>query len=198
MDGMWKSLPDDCVSNIMSYWSPLNAHELKVFLYLNKILTELNDLSRNIVWGEKHKHIEYKQFKRYINLWTMIVKEKEVRQSYGSITTIKVKLTKNKLIISKLHETLTYQGEITRHYFVDKDDTDYRLVAKKYKPQEDWDFKQDAWHRNDISKKMDKQNETHNVFMSEVVYYLKDAIFNYMFNGHCVYNDDKRYLYKYI
>jgi hypothetical protein len=215
MDGMWKSLPDDCVKNIMSFWSPKHAHELKVVLRLNEIVSELVEFMRHFNWTtmykEPYKHIEYKQFKRYVNLWNLIVKKysdsgRELYFGQGRtgreiITIEKVKLTKSRLTISSsnaIHYHFDdreprYDGLKNRQYFVDNEDKDYREVAKNYVKRHDLDFHQDAWWRNDISKKMLKQERTHDDFIRKVVNPLKNTIMEYIYDG-----DKRKWLYGYL
>jgi hypothetical protein len=187
MDGMWKSLPDDCVSNIMSYWSPLNAHQLRVYLILEEYSKELYEIQchfRNLQDLEDHIYIPHNKYKLYTTLWVKMVKNSKwlfkLRDSphrdfrgingicIDALSTIDVVMKKKTIVIQRLMDTPAYMGQILSNtYWVD--DYDWREAIKNYKDDNYLTFAQNTYNRNKLCKKVEKQLKTYRDMVLQVV-----------------------------
>ena len=201
---MFETLPSDCISKVLEFWSPMNAHEQKVFIRLNKLRLQLMAFMKENTWGnwvskEQYKHLKYDDYKPYITLWNLIVKSYDVDHTYtyhgvtrsNPITLTKLRMTTMKLIIPETHVFQNgHQHTFNSNYMVDA--VDFREVAKNYKTNENLSFDEDIKERKKISTKMKRQDETKNKFIKHVIEPLIDTVNNYMFNS------DKRYLYTHL
>ena len=189
---MWSKLPNDCISKILEFWKPMNAHEQKIFIQMNKYRVELLDFCKEHVWNTNIKHINHNEFERYVNLWNLIVKsyKQEGSQTYQGIITkkqftlVKVKLTRKQLIISEIHENNNHMWTFNNHYMVDP--IDYREIAKNYKTE--LSFEEDLNERKKLYTKIRKQVQIRYNFIKQVIEPIRHTIDNFMFN-------DKQYLY---
>ncbi len=213
---MWKSLPDDCVKNIMTYWSPLNAHQLRIYIFVENIKDELMQLRREYVNHyimsndeDKYDFIPYEQYKLYTNLWMKMIKNSKwisYVKEHGSkdfrgrdnlfkvaLETDNVKITKKSIIIERIGNTPAYMGKKLKNiYMVDEDDFDWREAMNRYETCDCDTFAQDTYRRNMICKKVEQQRKTYIQMMQQVIMPLDLFIFDWTHK-----DKSKWYLWKY-